>query len=265
MTSSTPQSAFSAIRPASVTTATSGTPSPVACNIRQVARASLNSDRASTSTASGLGPATRVRTSRGAVRTECGNRSSAGSTADGSPARAVTSSRISTITSVPAALGRTRPDTLAGECAEKLRGPGVADGRGNGVERNRSPRPRRLAISRLSTLPLIVEQILTLLKPVTVVSGRRSGTIGSCFPPPRPRPAANRGPPGPTRARPPQRRAATRPRRVPVRPPPTAIAANEVGLAEPVAPANRRADPKTRSTSRKRRSYPRSRCTVSSR
>ena len=55
MTSSTPQSALSATRPASVTTAISGTPRPVACSMRQVARASESSERASTSTASGLG------------------------------------------------------------------------------------------------------------------------------------------------------------------------------------------------------------------
>ena len=65
MTSSTPQSAFRAISPASVTTATSGTPSPVACSIRHVARASDSSERASTSTASRAGPPTSVRTSRG--------------------------------------------------------------------------------------------------------------------------------------------------------------------------------------------------------
>ncbi len=62
--SSTPQSAWSAARPASVTMPNKGTVSPVAWRTRHVARASARSALASISTASGLGPLSSARTSR---------------------------------------------------------------------------------------------------------------------------------------------------------------------------------------------------------
>ena len=118
--SSMPQSADSAIRPASVTTASIGMPEPVACSIRHVARASARSVRASIITTFGDGPDMRVRMSRAAVRTTCGSRSRAGNTAAAEPPGVAVNIKISTRTPVCV-----QPTSLAGEqdlrVAEELR------------------------------------------------------------------------------------------------------------------------------------------------
>src|SRR5271156_6040849 len=81
--SSSPQSALTATRPPSLTTAKTGTDRPAVLNRRQRPRADDRSLRASTSTASAVPASSNEDGSGGAVRTVCGSSDNDGSTGSG--------------------------------------------------------------------------------------------------------------------------------------------------------------------------------------
>ena len=81
--SSSPQSALTATRPPSLTTAKTGTDRPAVLNSRHSPRAADRSVRASTSTASAVPASSNEDGSGGAVRTVCGSSDNDGRTGSG--------------------------------------------------------------------------------------------------------------------------------------------------------------------------------------